>query len=188
MRYFWLISVMALAIFQSCMVPYPLDEEQQDSKTPPRFLRDYLDPQFYINVSADSSQPVLLTIVVEDPDIYDEIPFRIYKDYALASDSQKQSTILVMDKIPGVDQDLPESDYGKNVRVLTYPISQSYFCDSLDETGDMHTIEMVIADAFDNSSSVRPFWRATVGPSDVWSFTVVCVKSNKNKDVEVPNE
>ncbi|MBU1219498.1 hypothetical protein KKF34_12760 [Myxococcota bacterium] len=180
----FLFPALIFAIFTGCLVPVNM-EELKEENTPPRFLRDYLSPQFILKIY-QSSQPLVLTFVIEDPDIYDEIPFRIYKDYALApeTDSAKLSTVIVTDKIPPRDPEDPpivmedgsESIY---VRSFHFPISQNRFCDSSDSNGDTHQIDIVIADAFDSSSTRLPYWRATIGPSDVWTFTVVCTSSNK---------
>ena len=179
MRVLW--SVILMVMLTSCVVPFPLEPEPTETKTPPRFLRDRITPQFKVDVEIDSLQELTLYFVVEDPDIYDEIPFRIYRDYALAPDSQKLNTILFTGGLPSADPDLPESD-DMWVREQTYPIQKKLFCSSErgDISGTQHYVEVVIADAFNANSEVYPKWRATLTPSDVWGFVVVCIKTQKS--------
>ena len=170
-----------MALLTSCVVPFPLEEEPAASKTPPRFLRDYISPQFKIDVEIDSSSEMVLHFVVEDPDIYDEIQFRIFRDYALAPDIQKLDTIVTFGSIPGANPEL-EPSFALRVREYDFPIQKKLFCSSQrgDVSGSQHYVEIVIADAFNASSEVHPKWRATLAPADVWGFVVVCIQAQKS--------
>ncbi len=173
-------SVFAMVLLTSCVVPFPLEPEPVESKTPPRFLRDRITPQFKVDVEIDSLHDLSLNFVVEDPDVYDEIPFRIYRDYALASDSQKLTTIVTTGGLTGADPDDPDAE-SKTVREQGFLIQKKLFCASErgDVSGTRHYIEVVIADAFNANSEVHPKWRATLTPADVWGFVVVCIQTSK---------
>ncbi len=174
----WLTLTLLLAT--SCVVPFPLEEEPTPSKTPPRFLREYLSPQFKVNVEIDSLSDLVLHFVVEDPDVYDEIRFRVFRDYALAPDSQKLNTIVAFGGIPGADPGV-ELQLAPRVREYDFPIQKKLFCSTErgDVSGSQHYVEVVIADAFNASSEVHPQWRATLSPADVWGFVVVCIQAQK---------
>jgi hypothetical protein len=179
MRLLW--SVIAMVLLTSCVVPFPLEPEPAESKTPPRFLRDRITPQFKVDVEIDSLHDLTLYFVVEDPDVYDEIPFRIYRDYALVSDSQKLTSIVIMGGIPGADPTQVPEEEAPWVREQAYPLQKKLFCSSErgDVSGTQHYIEVVIADAFNANSEIYPKWRATLTPADVWGFVVVCIQTGK---------
>ena len=171
----WLIWL----VCAGCIVPADLSEEEEAANTPPRFLRNECDPVFLTTAVIDSGDKLKLTMVVEDLDTADYIPFRIYRDYALAPDTQiqKQMTIVASESIP------PTSlDSGSTIRSFEFNLSQYLLCssDEGDVSGSQHIIDVVIANGFSNSWSEYPFARSTLGPSDVWSFVVICVQSQKS--------
>ena len=164
----------------SCVVPFPLEAEPPETKDSPRFLREYNVPQFKADVKIDSNDDLILHFVVEDKNVYDDIPGRIFKDYALAPDSQKLRTIVAFINIAGSDPNIVPEEEAPVVREFEFAIQSKLLCSSEqgDISGSTHYIEVVIANAFDPSSEVYPKFRATVGPEDVWSFLVVCVQTN----------
>ncbi|MDA3864427.1 MAG: hypothetical protein PF689_11230 [Deltaproteobacteria bacterium] len=187
------LSMFLGLVYTACVVPIPLESEDVEQKTPPRFIRNQCTPAYLTEAVIDSSSNSIdLIIVVEDPDVDDEIPYRVYRDYGLAQDKEdsKSDTLLKSGAIPPV----VDSETGQNrqIRVYNeYNLSDQYVCSSSrgDVTGSKHLIEIVITDQFSNDSSVYPYWRATVGQSDVWSFFVICVQgSNKKKNGEEKNE
>lgn len=183
---------MTCALLTACMVPFPLEPEPPENKTPPRILWDQVTPQFKADVEIDSMDNLEINIAVEDPDIYDEIRFRVYRDYALAPDSQKLNTIIMTGGIPGADPNIVPSE-DLYTREQSFPIQKRLFCSSErgDVSGSQHYIEVVVADAFSANSEDYPKWRATLGPPDVWGFVVICIQKQKSKvlpggDSDVP--
>jgi len=179
----WLIMTCTL-LSSSCVVPFPLDPEPPEEKTPPRILRDRVTPQFKADVEIDSLEDLTLNIAVEDPDIYDEIRFRVYRDYALAPDSQKLNTIIMTGGIPGADPKTPPSEE-LLTREQPFPIQKRLFCSSErgDVSGSQHYIEVVVTDAFNANSEAYPKWRATLSPPDVWGFVVICIQKQKSREI-----
>ncbi|MGM0597757.1 MAG: hypothetical protein ACQES9_12045 [Myxococcota bacterium] len=183
------LSMFLGLVYTACVVPIPLESEDVDQKTPPRFIRNQCTPVYLTEAVIDSSSNSIdLVMVIEDPDVDDEIPYRIYRDYGLAQDKEdsKSDTLLKSGAIPPV----VDSETGQNRKIRVYDeynLNDQYVCSSSrgDVTGSKHLIEIVITDQFSNDSSVYPYWRATVGQSDVWSFFVICVQgSNKKKNGE----
>ncbi len=158
-------------LLSACVLPVPLEEEPEGEKTPPRFLREYCLPQFSVTAQIDSPDEISVHLVVEDPDIEDRIPFRVYKDYYLAPPGKKNSTLLQQDWIPTST----ETQEDPEVRIMDFTLEISRICNSSlgDVTGSQHYIEVVVADGFSGSDD-DPEWRATTSPPDVWGFFVIC--------------
>ncbi|MBU1240060.1 hypothetical protein KKF84_10385 [Myxococcota bacterium] len=188
-------TCLAVLWLSSCVVPFPLEEEEAQTFNPPRFRRDYCLPGYTLSVVVDSIENETIKMVVEDLDINEGIEFRIFKDYYQCASTTDPSNchmkLITEGEIPPTGSEI-DSEYGRYVRTYTYPLKKSLLCSSAagDTLGSSHIIEVVITDAFLRDANIWPYWRKSIGDSDVWTFRVECVSGFKSKpfnDVDDPD-
>jgi hypothetical protein len=193
-RTFLLTSILVFILgVVGCVFPYPFEKEPTETTSPPRFIRDSCFPAYSIAVVIDSKDQEVLTLEIQDADIDGDVHFRIFKNYYTCVFDNAESedclnTLITEGKISpnslsSETSDSTEFDEGENISNRTYPfqIAKKLFCSSAngDDSTTSHVIDVVIADAFSGVSGERPFWRAAVGGSDVWTFIVNCVQDMK---------
>ncbi len=183
-------ALIIASLLTSCVVPIPLEGEEQ-TFNPPRFLRDFCLPGYVLSVVVDSEEYETIKLVVQDLDVNDGIEFRIFKDYYQCSSSSEPSDchmkLITEGEIPPTGGD-PNSEYGYDVSTYTYPLKKSLLCSSSsgDTLGSSHLIEVVVTDAFLRDSTRWPYWRNSIGGSDVWSFIVECVSGGVKSKLPDP--